>query len=212
VRQLEACVLPAAAELLTNRDRTDRSETRVSARTTRRIATAALAAALAAGLTACSPGHSGAAATVGSRTISVSDLHDTVSAVKSGNPDLAQVEGLDRYLLFDLIAAPYLLEAASNAGLGVSEAEAAAALPKADNPDPNAVRALQTQLAFQNLRQANNMQALESVRKQLEQAGVEVNPRFGRFDPAGVTEIDKPTIVDRQQNWLVSSPTPTPSS
>jgi hypothetical protein len=183
----------------------------VSARTTRRIATAALAAALAVGVSACSPEQTGAAATVGGRTISISDLHDAVSAVKSGNPDLAKVEGLDRYLLFDLIAAPYLLEAASNAGMGVSEAEAAAALPEAHDPDSNAVRALQTQIAFQNLRQANNTQALEDVRKQLEQAGVEINPRFGTFDPAGVTEVDKPTIVDEQQNWLVSTPTPTPS-
>jgi hypothetical protein len=184
----------------------------VSARTTRRIAAAALAATLAAALTGCSPDQSGAAATVGGRTVSVSDLHDAVTAVKSGNPDLAQVEGLDRYLLFDLIAAPYLLEAASQAGVGVSEAEAAAALPKAHTPDPHAVRALQAQLAFQNLRQANNMQALESVRTQLEQARVKVNPRFGRFDASGVTEVNKPTIVDSQQNWLVAAPTPTPTS
>jgi hypothetical protein len=184
----------------------------VSARTTRRIAAAATAACLATALTACSPEQAGAAATVGGRTVSISDLHDAVASVKSGNPDLAQVEGLDRYLLFDLIAAPYLLAAASDAGLGVSEAEAAAALPKAHDPDANAVRALQTQIAFQNLRQANNMQALETVRKQLEQAGVTVNPRFGRFDPTGVTEVNKPTIVDQQQNWLVAAPTPTPSS
>lgn len=191
---------------------TDRSETRVSARTTRRIAAAALAAALAAGLSACSPEQTGAAATVGGRVVSVSDLHDAVEAVRAGNPDLAQVEGLDRYLLFDLIAAPYLLEAASAAGVGVSEAEAAAALPKTHDPNPQAVLALQTQLAFQNLRQANNMQALEDVRRRLEQARVTVNPRFGTFDPAGVTEVNKPTIVDSHQNWLVAAPTPTPSS
>jgi hypothetical protein len=184
----------------------------VSARTTRRIAAAAIAAALAAALTACSPEQTGAAATVGSRTVSISDLHDAVADVKTGNPDLAQVEGLDRYLLFDLIAAPYLLEAASNAGLGVSEAEAAAALPEKKDADANAVRALQTKIAFQNLRQANNVEALESVRKQLEQAGVTVNPRFGSFDPAGVTEVNTPTIVDQQPNWLVATPTPTPSS
>ena len=191
---------------------TDRSETRVSARTTRRIAAAALAAALAAGLSACSPEQTGAAATVGGRVVSVSDLHDAVEAVRAGNPDLAQVEGLDRYLLFDLIAAPYLLEAASAAGVGVSEAEAAAALPKTHDPNPQAVLALQTQLAFQNLRQANNMQALEAVRRRLELARVTVNPRFGTFDPAGVTEVNKPTIVDSHQNWLVAAPTPTPSS
>jgi hypothetical protein len=190
----------------------DRSENRVSSRTTRRIAAALAATTLAAALTACSPDQSGAAATVGDRTVSVSDLHSAVEAVKSGNPDLAQVEGLDRYLLFDLIAAPYLLDAASQAGVGVSEAEAAAALPKAHNPDARAVRALQAQLAFQNLRQANNTQALEGIRTQLEQARVEVNPRFGTFDPAGVTEVNKPTIVDSQQNWLVARPTPTPSS
>jgi hypothetical protein len=190
----------------------DRSENRVSSRTTRRIAAALAATTLAAALTACSPDQSGAAATVGDRTVSVSDLHSAVEAVKSGNPDLAQVEGLDRYLLFDLIAAPYLLDAASQAGVGVSEAEAAAALPKAHNPDARAVRALQAQLAFQNLRQANNTQALEGIRTQLEQARVEVNPRFGTFDPAGVTEVNKPTIVDSQQNWLVALPTPTPSS
>jgi hypothetical protein len=184
---------------------TDRSETRVSARTPRRIAAAAVAAALAAGLSACSPDQLGAAATVGGRTVSVTDLHDAVEAVKSGNPDLAQVEGLDRYLLFDLIAAPYLLDAASAAGMGVSSAEAAAALPKASNPDAHALLALQTQLAFQNLRQANDTQSLEKVRRQLESAGVKVNPRFGSFDPAGVTEVNKATIVDQQPNWLATS-------
>lgn len=176
----------------------------MSTRTTRRIAAAALAAALAAGLSACSPKQTGAAATVGNRVVSVQDLHDAVEAVKSGNPDLAQVEGLDRYLLFDLIAAPYLLDAASAAGMGVSTSEAAAALPKASNPDHNAVRALQTQLAFQNLRQANDTQSLEKVRQQLESAGVEVNPRFGTFDPSGVTDVNKPTIVNKQSNWLVA--------
>ncbi len=177
----------------------------MSARTTRRIAVAALAAALAAGLSACSPKQTGAAATVGNRVVSVTDLHDAVEAVKSGNPDLAQVQGLDRYLLFDLIAAPYLLDAASTAGMGVSPSEAAAALPKASNPDPQAIRALQAQLAFQNLRQAGDTQSLEQVRHQLEAAGVAVNPRFGSFDPAGVTEVNKPTIVDQQPNWLATS-------
>jgi hypothetical protein len=184
----------------------------VSARTTRGIAAAALAATLAAGLSACSPEQTGAAATVGSRSVSVSDLHDAVEAVKSGNPDLAEVEGLDRYLLFDLIAAPYLLEAASDAGMGVSTDEAAAALPKSKDPDRNAVLALQAQIAFQNLRQANDLKSLEKVRHQLEQAGVKVNPRFGSFDPAGVTEVNKPTIVDEQPNWLATAPEPTPSS
>jgi hypothetical protein len=184
----------------------------VSARTTRRIAAAALAAALAAGVSACSPEQTGAAATVGDRAVSITDLHDAVEAVKAGNPDLAQVEGLDRYLLFDLIAAPYLLEAASAAGMGVSADEAAAALPKTTHPDPNALRALQTQLAFQNLRQANDLQSLQKVRKQLEDAGVRVNPRFGTFEPTGVTDVNKPTIVGVQPNWLVGTPAPTPSS
>lgn len=184
----------------------------MSARTTRRIAAAGLAAALAAGVTACSPEQTGAAATVGGRSVSVSDLHDAVEAVKSGNPDLAQVEGLDRYLLFDLIAAPFMLDAASAAGMGVSTDEAAAALPKATHPDPNAVRALQTQIAFQNLRQANDMQSLQRVRSQLEHAGVKVNPRFGSFDPAGVTDVNKQAVVAHQPNWLVAVPAPTPSS
>ena len=88
--------------------------------------------------------------------------------------------------------------------MGVSTSEAAAALPKASNPDHNAVRALQTQLAFQNLRQANDTQSLEKVRQQLVSAGVEVNPRFGTFDPSGVTDVNKPTIVNKQSNWLVA--------
>ncbi|HET8615432.1 MAG TPA: SurA N-terminal domain-containing protein [Actinomycetales bacterium] len=184
----------------------------MSPRTTRRIAVAALAATFAGGLTACSPEQTGAAATVGGRSVSVADLHDAVEGVKSGNPDLAQVEGLDRYLLFDLIAAPYMLQAASDAGMGVSTDEAAAALPKSHDPDPSAVRALQTQIAFQNLRQANDMQALEKVRDELVRAGVTVNPRFGSFDPSGVTEVNKPTIVDHQPNWLSQTPAPTPSS
>lgn len=175
-------------------------------RTTRhRIAAAGMAAALAVGLGACSPSKTGAAATVDGRRITIADLQNAVRDVKAGNPELTQVQGLDRYLLFDLIAAPYLIDAASQAGMGVSTSQAQQVLPKKSDADPAALLALQAQLAFQALRQGNETAALTSVREQLERAHVQVNPRFGTFDPAGVTDPQKNTIVAAQPNWLVGA-------
>lgn len=163
------------------------------------------AAAVALGAGACSPAENGAAAVVGDRRITTDQLQRALTGLRAGNPEFAQVQQLDRLVLFDLVAAPYLLQAAQDAGLGVSPSEAQTALAKTPDADPEALRALQAQIALNKLTQGQKAQALAGVGTALRQAGVRISPRFGRFDTQSLT------IVDAQPNWLVPTPTPTPT-
>lgn len=172
----------------------------------RRLAAPAMAAALALGLGACSPAETGAAAVVGDRRITTEQLQSALAGLRAGNPEFAQVEGLDRLVLFDLVAEPYLLEAARAAGLGVSPSEAQAALTQTPEANPDALRALQGQIALNKLTQAQKTQELAGVGTALRAAGVTVSPRYGRFDAQSLT------IVDSQANWLVPGPSPSPTA
>lgn len=182
----------------------DMKGTRVSARTHGRergrgLRATAVAATLvvAAGVSACSPREAGAAAVLDNRRVSLSQVTQAVQGIKVGNPELAQGEGLDRTVLFFLVLAPYVLSEAQQAGVGASEDEARALLPKAPDPDPNAVRVLRTFLALQKLQQAGKTDALGRIQADLKSSGVRLNPRFGRLDTSTLQ------IVDRTPNWLV---------
>ncbi len=164
------------------------------------VAAAVLAVALT--TAACSPRETGAAAVVGDRRVSTQELQDALAGLKAGNPQFAEVAQLDRLVLFDLIAEPYLVKAAQTAGLGVSDSEAQAALPGTPQADPAAVRALRGQIALNKLNQAQSTEALDAVAATLRSEGVKVSPRYGRFDSQSLS------VVDAAPNWL---PTPTPS-
>ena len=168
-----------------------------------RLVTVAGAVALAAG--ACTPGEAGAAAVVGDRRITTEQLQGALKGLRTGNPEFAQVEQLDRLVLFNLIAAPYLIEAADAAGLGVAPSEAQAALPMTPDADPEAVRALQAQIALNKLNQAQKGEALAAVGARLRGAGVRVSPRYGRFDSTTLA------VVQGQPNWLVPRAEPAPT-
>lgn len=178
----------------------------MSPRISRRLSLAAAAAAVAVGASACSPAETGAAAVVGDRRITTDQLQQALTGLRAGNPDFAQVEQLDRLVLFDLIAEPYLMKAAQDAGLGVSPSEAQAALPRTPQANPEALRALQAQIALNKLNQGQKAQALAGVGTALRAARVKVSPRFGRFDAATLT------VVDARPNWLVSRPAATPTT
>lgn len=164
-----------------------------------------MAAAGAVALGACSPAESGAAAVVGDRRITTGQLQRALDTLRAGNPDFAQVKQLDRLVLFDLIAEPYLVQAAQDAGLGVSTSEAQAALPKAPGANADALRALRAQIALNRLDRGQKRTALDSVAAGLRREGVRVSPRFGRFDST------KMTIVDAAPNWLVAGPVASPT-
>jgi len=172
--------------------------------TTRGLYLAAVAGAVV--LTAaCSPEEAGAAALVGDRRITNEQLQSAVTDLREGSPDAAQVPQLDRLVLFAIIAEPYVLKAARDEGLGVSPSEAQAALPRSENPGPDAVRALQALIALNKLDQGQKQEALSGVATQLRDAGVRVSPRFGRFDPQAMR------IVDAPPNWLVPAPKTPPT-
>lgn len=172
-------------------------------RTIRGPVAAVLVAALALATSACSPRETGAAAVVGERRVTTQELQNALTGLKAGNPQFAQVEQLDRLVLFDLIAEPYLVSAAEGAGLGVSPSEAQAALPATPNADPAAIRALRGQIALNKLNQAQATDALGAVASRLRSAGVRVSPRYGRFDDKTLS------VVDAAPNWL---PAPSPSA
>ena len=177
----------------------------MSPSSTCRVPILAAAAAVALTVGACSPSEAGAAAVVGGRRVTNDQLQQALVGLRAGNPDFAQVQGLDRLVLFDLLAGPFLTKAAQDAGLGVSPSEAQAALPKTPSANENALAALQAQIAFNKLTQAQKGEALAAVSTALKQAGVKVSPRFGRFDATSLS------IVAAAPNWL-PTPAPTPTA
>jgi hypothetical protein len=169
-----------------------------------RAGAVAAVAAVALALGACSPREAGAAAVYGDERITTDQVTQAVQGIKQGNPEIAQTPGLEQTVLFYLLVAPFLLPAAERAGAGVSDSEAASQLlPKATNPDPQALRVLRTFLALQKLQQGGATPVLQQVQRQIQTAGVRVNPRFGRLDTSRLE------IVQRQPNWLVRTPAPT---
>lgn len=171
----------------------------------RRAPLLAAVAAVALTVGACSPAEAGAAAVVGGRRVTNDQLRQALDGLRAGNPDFAQVQGLDRLVLFDLLAEPFLTKAAQDAGLGVSPSEAQAALPKTPGANENALAALQAQIALNKLTQGQKAEALAGVGTALRKAGVKVSPRFGRFDAQTLS------IVDAAPNWL-PAPAPTPTA
>ena len=166
---------------------------------------ASVAGAMALVASGCTPGEAGAAAVVGDRRVTTDQLQGALTGLRQGNPEFAAVKQLDQLVLFDLIAAPYLLEAAEAAGLGVAPSEAQAALPQTPDADPDALRALQAQIAFNKLTQGQQGDALASVAERLRRANVRVSPRYGRFDASTLA------IATGQSNWLKSKPEPAPT-
>ncbi len=167
---------------------------------------AALAGTVVAGLlavTACSAAQAGAAAVVDGRRITVQQVSDATSGIKAGNPQLAQGDGLDRTVLFFLVISPWVLQAAQDNGVGVSDSEARQLLTKTTSPDPGSVTVLRTFLALQKLQQAQKTEALTQVQKDVTAAKPELNPRFGTFD------LKQMAVVDAPPNWIVPGSAPT---
>jgi peptidyl-prolyl cis-trans isomerase SurA len=189
---------------------------------------AALAVALAAALlSACGGIEPGAAAVIGDRRISVSDVQSATADIKETFPgqDVAPQQ-----VLFFLISGPYIVDAAAKANVGVSTAESrqamtaaiaaaaaktaggtagASAAPAAEAQPPSdaGVAVYQANTAISNigtLDQTRQKAAVDTIKAELAAAHVTVNPRYGTFDPVNLT------IGAADQNWIAKA-TPSPA-
>jgi len=100
---------------------------------------------------------------------------------------------------------PTSCRAHSSACARATPTEAQAALPQTPGANPNAIRALQAQIAFNKLNQGQKGEALAAVAERLRGADVRVSPRYGRFDAAALA------IAPGQPNWLVPPAKPAPT-
>jgi hypothetical protein len=179
------------------------------------VAAPALAVVLALTLSSCDTVEAGAAATVGHRRISVSD-------VQKAYQDILPLVGQDAQItqtqiLNLLILEPYLTQAAAEQGHGVSSNDARldikAAGPTVDADKVSGAgievwRANLANAALQTNRTQDQIQATyQGIGKQLKAAGVHVNPRYG----AGI-DYTTFNILPGKPDWLATkAPTASPT-
>ncbi|MGL5859223.1 MAG: SurA N-terminal domain-containing protein [Angustibacter sp.] len=164
-----------------------------------------LVAVAALGLGGCSPREPGAAAVVGDRRITTQQVADAVRGIKAGNPQVGKTEQLERTVLYFLVLAPYVADAARDEGVAVSDAQAEALLSESSDPDPDAVMVFRTFLALRQLQEARDTEGLDRLQQRLAAAAPDINPRYGVFDAREVA------IVDTNPNWLEPTASPTPT-
>jgi len=165
-------------------------------------------------LAGCQTPHAGAAAVVGDRRISVSDLQSATEDAQAYVDAQTTAQGAQRtavsqrQVLYLLAALPYIQDLATRDGVGVSESDARAALVSWKVPHPShagvqVVQANEALASVQQLGDAQAAQANDTITKSLVNAKFEVNPRYGTFNGA----IGR--IIPLQPNWL---PTPSPQA
>lgn len=181
--------------------------TATSSRLGRRLTGLALVAAATLTASACGTVQAGAAAVVGDRRISVADLQQATTDIdayaKSQDPNSTVSQA--KVLLF-MILEPDLVRTATQAGVAVTDDAARQELNKSGvaKPSPGAVQAMRGLAALNGLKQANEPEALNAFVTKLRSERIEVNPRYGTFDPKALD------IVAVSPDWLASSRTPTP--
>jgi hypothetical protein len=153
----------------------------------------------------CGTPQAGAAATVGSRRISVSE-------VQSATSDFQVLYGPDqqvpeRAVLYLLAAAPYLqvIAARSNAGTSVDDARKVFG-SKVTHPSQAGLTVMEANTSLTRLDSLGGnatTDALTEVAKDLSRDGFTINPRYGSFD------LTRGVLGSSQPNWL---PTPPPSA
>lgn len=160
-----------------------------------------VAVTLTAGLLAGCAGNPGVAATAGERTITHEELSVATDQL------LPLLDGAaSQSVLAALILAPALIDAAAENGAAASEAEAAEVLDglAANRGVPvqewseESITVVQLVMASQNL--AARPDAAEVIMAAEQEAlaqDVEVNPRYGTFDP------ESGSVVTQQLPWIV---------
>ena len=168
----------------------------------RRIALGGAALTLAAGVTGCGSSEAGAAAVVDGQRISVADVQKATADIQvfTGQP-VSQ-----RQVLYFLIIGPRVVDAASTAGVGVSDSDARTMLvQKVAEPSESAVTAIRANEAVNRLSQLaedKSKPIMDALIAELKVAQIDVSPRYGTFDRETVT------MANSEQNWLVPSATP----
>ncbi len=172
----------------------------------RQLVAAAAIAIAALTASACGQVQAGSAAVVGDRRISVAELQAATTQIQTyAGPD--QQVSQNKVLLL-MILEPYLVRAAAKGGVGVSQDQATQELKahSVARPGAGAVQAIRALTALNNLQQAGKQEDLTALADQIRGDRIEVNPRYGRFDPKTLD------VVATTPDWLVASPTATPSS
>lgn len=145
-------------------------------------ASIALAATL---VTGCSP-QAGVAATVNGDTVTTAEVDQAMEL----GPFFAE-QPAPANLVASLIQAPVIIDAAGDAGIGVSEGDAAAFLDsieadaiKVEGEYPEAVVELvRANIITQELQMSPDAQnIIEEVNRVMESADIELNPRYGSWD------------------------------
>ncbi|MBC7290931.1 MAG: hypothetical protein H5T83_06295 [Actinotalea sp.] len=175
------------------------------ARTRRHAARTAVALAVGAVLLTGCAGAPGTAAVVDGRVITESALQRTTAELGRLVP-----QGIPaQQVLINLIAAPYLIDAAAEIGAGVSEAEARqlaeqlaaqAGLGEVPELGPGSLDVLRATLAQGKISQSQDPGAVfAEFEQELAEADVELSPRYGSFD------LDAGGIVPTQRDWIDAS-------
>ena len=156
--------------------------------------------------------QAGAAAVVGDRRIPVRDVQDAlrdVSALTGPDGNLTQSDVLNW-----LILEPYVVQAATDAGLGISEHDAevefTSVRDQVPEPSPAGLDVVRTAVALQRLQGGELpadrvQQVFTGVIDDLRSDGVTINPRFG----SGY-QFDRLAVEKGTENWLAqpsASPT-----
>jgi hypothetical protein len=154
----------------------------------------------------CGTQEAGAAAVVGGRRISVDELQNAVRDIQGYVGPDQQVKSEQVLLLLAL--QPYVDKVAAKAGIGVSESDARAEIVKrVPKAGLAAVRALQASGGIGAIQQLDAQRASVAeaeITDLLRGADVQINPRYGQFDPKALV------IKPEQPNWLLT-PAPAPS-
>jgi hypothetical protein len=171
----------------------------------RRAALTAAALSLPLALGACGTPEAGSAAVVGNRRISVYEVQRATADIQAYFPDQPVAQ---QQVLFFLISGPYIVDAAAQAGVGVSANDArtqlSTKLPLPSDPGVEVFQANEAITNISNLEATKQQAALASIKAAIVHDKVALNPRYGSFD---TTQLK---IVAAQQNWMVT-PSPSPS-
>ncbi len=178
-------------------------------------------AAIAPVLSACTAAsQAGTAAVVGDRKIPVSDLQDAtrdIQAVLGPDAGITQAD-----ILYYMIIAPYATQEAAARNVGVSpndvlvwERQTAGSNGSGEVPElsPAAVDTMQGALSLQRLSSLQTTafdSAYAELKTSLTSAGVDVNPRYGRFDMKQF-DAKQVAVVPVTPDWITQTATPTPT-
>ena len=140
----------------------------------------------------------------------VGDRRITVSQVQDATADVQKVVGPDAQVtqsqvLYWLVLAPYVLDAAARHGIGVSVDDARREMQAVPHPTPAGLLAVRSAMAIGKLQSDLQPDRVPAGLPGGPVPGraptaVRVNPRFGVFDPKQFV------ITPKQPDWLAPAP------